>query len=167
MSVPEARPSSQGEPLVRIVPLEPGHDAVAAAILAPCAPDRSVEGGQQILAAARVDPHSEIYGLFAGDELAAVCVVKTIPFARELAYLVVREGYRSRGYGRACLVEAVRRSGRRPLAAEATEETVGFYQACGFRVIGKRRGPDGSVRYRLGWHAPRRQPAPGNGEASA
>lgn len=166
MSAPETRPSDQGKPPVRVVPLEPGHDAAAAAILAPCAPDRSVESAQQILAVARTDPHSEIYGLFAGDELAAVCVVKTIPFARDLAYLVVREGYRGRGFGRVCLAEAVRRSGRRPLAVEATEETVGFYQDCGFRVIGKRRGPDGSVRYRLGWHAPRPQPAPGNGEAS-
>lgn len=167
MSAPEIRPSDQGERPVEIVPLAPGHDAVAARILASCAPDRSAEGGQQILAAVRADPHCEIYGVFAGNELAAVCVLKTIPFARELAYLVVRENYQGRGIGRACLADAVRRSGRRPLTVEATEETRGFYQAHGFRLIGKRRGADGSVRYRLGWHAPRPQPAPGKGEASA
>lgn len=167
MSALETRPSDQQGPVVRIVPLEPEHDAAAAAILAPCAPNRSLDGAQQILAAARADPHSEIYGLFAGDELAAVCVVTTIPFARDIAYLVVREGYRGRGYGRAILAEAVRRSGRRPLTVESTEETAGFYQACGFRVIGKRRSPDGSVRYRLGWHAPRPQPASGTRETPA
>ncbi len=167
MSIPETRLPDREERPVRVVPLEPGHDAAAAVILAPCAPDRSVEGGQQLLASARADQHADIYGLFAGDELAAVYVLKTIPFAREIAYLAVREGYRGRGFGRACLVDAVRRSGRRPLAVESTEETAGFYKACGFRVIGKRRGPDGSVRYRLGWHAPRPQPAPGRGEASA
>jgi hypothetical protein len=99
VSIPANRPSDQGERPVRVVLLEPGHDAAAAAILAPCAPDRSVEGGQQLLAAVRADPHGEIYGLFSGNELAAVYVLKTIPFARELVCLVVREATGGAGWG--------------------------------------------------------------------
>lgn len=160
MSVPEATVSDREDQPVRLVPLESAQDAAAALIMAPCAPERSVAGGQHLLATARDDPRCEIFGLFVGNALAAVCVVKTIPFAKEIVALAVAEEFRGRGYGRACLTAVVARSGRRPLTVEAAEDMAGFYRASGFRVIAKRRGPDGTVRYRLGWHAPR--PAPGS-----
>jgi GNAT superfamily N-acetyltransferase len=160
VSVPETTGSDREEQPVRLVPLEATQDAAAAVILAPCAPDRSVAGGQRLLAMARDDPQCEISGLYVGNMLAAVCVVRTIPFAKEIVALAVGEEFRGRGYGRACLTAVVARSGRRPLTVEAAEDMAGFYRSCGFRVIGRRRGPDGAVRYRLGWHAPR--PAPGS-----
>ncbi|GIW04015.1 MAG: hypothetical protein KatS3mg059_0635 [Thermomicrobiales bacterium] len=160
MSVPEATVPDRSDQPVRLVPLDATQDAAAAVILAPCAPDRSVAGGQHLLASARDDSRCEIYGLFAGNALAAVCVVKTIPFAKEIVALAVGKEWRGRGYGRACLTAVAAHSRQRPLTVEVAEDLAGFYRACGFRVVGKRRGPDGTVRYRLGWHAPRRAPGP-------
>ena len=41
---------------------------------------------------------------------------------------------------------------------EADETGFAFYKAIGFKMVGKRKRPDGTVRYRLGWHAPMPSP---------
>ncbi|MGB3329397.1 MAG: hypothetical protein WBA46_10615, partial [Thermomicrobiales bacterium] len=52
------------------------------------------------------------------------------------------------------LTDALRRSGKRPLTAETDEDGLPFYKACGFKLVGRRVHPSGTVRYRIGWHAP-------------
>lgn len=161
-------PSGTPEPepvRVRITRLDPSHDEDAAAILAACTAEGTIERGREILDGARGDSACEIYGLFEGEELAAVYVLKKVSFANEIAYLAVREDRRRRGHGRACLHDALFRSGRRPITVEADDRTVGFYKACGFKLVGKRTGPGGATRYRLGWHAPRPRPVTGTGES--
>jgi ribosomal protein S18 acetylase RimI-like enzyme len=143
---------------VRIAPLDPGRDKVAAAILAAATGAGTVERGRAVLAEARNDPNAAVYGLTVGDELAAVYVLRKVSLMNEIACLAVAEGHRRQGHGRACLHDALLRSGRRPLVVETDEAGLGFYKACGFKLVGKRKRPDGGVRYRLGWHAPLPKP---------
>jgi ribosomal protein S18 acetylase RimI-like enzyme len=139
--------------------------APAAVLITTLAPERDEAASKivppAIIAEARSDPDSTVYGLTVDGELAAVYVLRKVPLMNEIACLAVAEGHRRRGHGRACLHDALLRSGRRPLVVETDDETVGFYRACGFKLVGKRKRPDGVTRYRLGWHAPLPKPATG------
>jgi ribosomal protein S18 acetylase RimI-like enzyme len=141
-------------PAVAIAPLDPERDEAAAAIVASATGEGTVERGRAVVSEARGDPDAAVYGLTVGGELAAVYVLRKVSLMNEIACLAVAEGQRRQGHGRACLYDALLRSGRRPLVVETDDETVGFYKACGFKLVGKRKRPDGVVRYRLGWHAP-------------
>lgn len=74
--------------------------------------------------------------------------------ANDLALVVVRPDRRRGGIGRILLQDALRRSGKRPLTAQTPEATLGFFRACGFKMVGRRVQPSGEVRFRVGWHAP-------------
>jgi ribosomal protein S18 acetylase RimI-like enzyme len=113
-----------------------------------------------LLAAAREDPESEVYGLTVKGELVAAYVLKKIPLSLEVTALAVAPAHRRQGHGRACLTDALRRAGKRPLVVETDEAGLPFYKAVGFKVVGRRKGPGGTPRYRLGWHAPRLRPPP-------
>jgi GNAT superfamily N-acetyltransferase len=145
---------------VSIRALDPARDEAAGAILAAVPGVRSDAVGRAIIAEARNDPNVAIYGLTVGGELAAVYALRKVSLMNEIAWIAVAEPYRRRGHGRACLHDALLRSGRRPLVVETGDESLGFFKACGFKLVGKRKRPDGTIRYRLGWHAP--LPKPGN-----
>ena len=102
-----------------------------------------------------------IYGLTVDNQLVAVYTLRRVDLAMEITTLAVTQGHRRRGYGRRALADALRRAGRLPLIAETDEDALGFYKACGFKVIGRRKLPNGVIRYRLGAHGPR----PGRGES--
>jgi ribosomal protein S18 acetylase RimI-like enzyme len=95
-----------------------------------------------------------VYGGFIGGEIVAAYVLKRDGMANEVGLIAVTEGHRKRGIGKLLLQDALRRSGKRPLVAETDDETLGFYKACGFKLVGRRKHPSGTVRYRVGWHAP-------------
>jgi ribosomal protein S18 acetylase RimI-like enzyme len=78
-----------------------------------------------------------------------------IPMANEIVLLAIDPRYRFRGFGRMCCMDALFRSGKRPLVLTANDASVGFAKAVGFKLVGKRKQPDGTVLTRLGWHAPR------------
>jgi ribosomal protein S18 acetylase RimI-like enzyme len=143
---------------VSIAALDPGRDEAAAAVLAAATGAGTIEGGRAIIAEARNDPTAAVYGLTVDGELAAVYILRKVTLMNEIACLAVVEAHRRRGHGRACLYDALLRSGRRPLVVETDDESVGFYKACGFKLVGKRKRSDGGVRYRLGWHAPLPKP---------
>jgi ribosomal protein S18 acetylase RimI-like enzyme len=140
--------------------LDRTQDEAAAAILVDCTLEGTVEAGRALLAAACEDPESEVYGLTVHGELVAVYVLKKIPLSLEVTALAVAEAHRRQGHGRSCLTDALRRAGKRPLVAETDEAGLPFYKAVGFKVVGRRKGPGGTPRYRLGWHAPRLRPPP-------
>ena len=155
-SPPERGPAIPDGPR-SFIALAPAHDDQAASILAPCTPD----GNAATLAALRADPDTALYGAFAGDDLVALYALRTPGLTVELTLLVVAPAHRRRGHGRACLDDALRRAGKRPLVAETDAATLPFYTAAGFKLVGKRRHPSGALRYRLGWHAPRPSPVAG------
>ena len=78
-----------------------------------------------------------------------------IPMANEIVLLAIDPAYRWRGLGRMCCMDALFRSGKRPLVLTANDASVGFARTVGFKLVGKRKQPDGSMLTRLGWHAPR------------
>jgi ribosomal protein S18 acetylase RimI-like enzyme len=137
--------------------LDPALDEEAAAILAAATGAGTVQHGREVLAALRRNEAVELYGLFVGEELVAIYTLRRDTPANEITHLAVKEGERRKGYGRACLQDALRRSGSRPLTVETDEDAVAFYKTCGFKIIGRRKHPSGTLRYRLGWHAPARR----------
>lgn len=149
--------STEGE----IAVLDPKLDTTAAAILASCTGEGTLQAGEEELAAARGDAVSELYGLSLGDELIGVYALTTRAQAVELSLLAVAERRRRQGHGTRCLHDALRRAGKRPLVVETDDDAVDFYKAVGFKLVGKRRHSSGVMRTRLGWHAPRVQPNPG------
>lgn len=134
---------------------DPTTDDAAAAVLAAATFAGTVEAGRERLEAARADPDTSIYGLTADGELVAVYTLRRVHLAMEITHLAVAAKHRRHGYGRRALADALRRAGSRPLVAETDEDALNFYKACGFKVIGRRRSPEGITRYRLGAHAPR------------
>jgi len=78
-----------------------------------------------------------------------------IPMANEIVLLAIDPAYRRRGLGRMCCMDALFRSGKRPLVLTANDASVGFARTVGFKLVGKRKQADGSILTRLGWHAPR------------
>ena len=154
-----------GEPATVVLgpapqPLDPARRDEAAAILAAATGAGTPEAGETVLTEAAIDPDRRAYGLTVDGRLVAVYVTRKAGLAMEVTHLAVAEGARRRGYGRACLVDALRRAGKRPLVVETDDEGLGFYKACGFKLVGKRRHPSGTIRYRLGWHAPRPRTTP-------
>jgi ribosomal protein S18 acetylase RimI-like enzyme len=129
-------------------------DPEAATILADATGEGTADAGQAAIDAARAGGENRVFaGLLNGD-LVGVYTLKRDGMANEVAHIAVARDHRRRGIGRALLQDALRRSGRRPLVAETDEEGLGFYKACGFKMVGRRKQPDGAFRYRIGWHAP-------------
>lgn len=140
-------------PEPEIVPLDPARDQAAAAnVLAAATGEGTVDQSKKLLAAARARG-ATVFARIAGEELLAVAVVRVDGLTAELDAIAVAPGYRGQGHGRACLEHALLLVGRRPLAVETGESTLGFYRACGFKLVGKRLRPDGTLRYRLAAHA--------------
>jgi GNAT superfamily N-acetyltransferase len=73
----------------------------------------------------------------------------------ELPWLAVAPSWRGQRYGRSALVDALRRCGRKPMTVETDEIGKGWFEAIGFRTVGRRSGAGGEFRYRMGWYAPR------------
>src|SRR5262245_37600228 len=103
---------------ISIATLDPTRDEDAAMVLAPATGAGTVERGREYIAEARNDPDSTVYGLTVDGELAAVYILRKVTMMNEIACLAVSEGHRRQGHGRACLYDALLRSGRRPLVVE-------------------------------------------------
>jgi ribosomal protein S18 acetylase RimI-like enzyme len=141
-------------PPATVKPLDPAFDERAAEIMAAATGKGTAEAGRALIDNARGDAESAVFGLFVGEMLAAVYTLHAIPFMNELKGLAVAPEYRRQGHGRHCLYDALLRSGRKPLVVETDDDAVEFYKHCGFKIVGKRKLPNGVTRYRLGWHAP-------------
>jgi GNAT superfamily N-acetyltransferase len=144
-------------------PLSPELADTAALLLAACPILGSEEAAAAALAALRADPEGEVYGWQEDDALVAVYGLRRAGLSYELPWLAVAPDRRGQRYGRSALVDALRRCGRKPLTALADEPLKGWFEQVGFRIVGRKRLPDGGYRYRLGWYAPRRPGEPGHG----
>jgi ribosomal protein S18 acetylase RimI-like enzyme len=138
--------------------LDAAFDDAAAEILAAATGAGTVERGREIVAEARGDENSALYGLFIDGELAGAYVLRRATMMNEISYLAIAEGHRRQGHGRMCLFDALLRSGKRPLVVETDEDALAFYKRVGFKMVGKRKHASGATRYRLGWHAPLPKP---------
>lgn len=143
--------------------LPPGLDGVAARFLADCPLIGDAEGAVAAIAALRGDADGEVYAWVEGETLVAVYGLRKRGLSFELLWLAVDPAWRGKRYGRSALVDALRRCGRKPMTVQADESLKGWFEDIGFRVVGRKRGPDGAMRYRLGWYAPRRPQEAGYG----
>lgn len=131
------------------------HEEVdAARVLAPAVLAGTAEAVAQRITELRVDSKTVLYGGFVDQNLIAAYVLSRDGMANEISLIAVVDNHRKRGIGRLLLQDALRRSGKRPLVAETDEDGLGFYKACGFKLVGRRKQPSGAFRYRIGWHAP-------------
>jgi ribosomal protein S18 acetylase RimI-like enzyme len=135
--------------------LPPELDPDAARMLADCPALGSVEAAAAAIAALRADPDGEVFGWLDGGELIAVYGLRKARLSFELPWLAVAQSMRARRYGRSALVDALRRCGRKPMTVEVDESAKGWFEGIGFRTVGRRPSPDGELRYRMGWYAPR------------
>ena len=140
------------------VPVPPAFDGQAAGLLAEWAPFHGYADGAAMLADLRADEHAEINGVTLNDQLIMVIVTRRVHLMNEVVALAVIPGFRGHGIGELALADAIRRAGKRPLVAEAPESMRPYFLKRGFKMVGKRKGPDGEFRYRLGAHAPRQKP---------
>ena len=127
---------------------------IAAVVLAPSVGAGTAEAVRDRITSFEAEAKIAIYGGFVEQQLVGSYVLKRDGMANEIGLIAVDSEHRMRGIGKLLLQDALRRSGKRPLVAETDEETLGFYKACGFKLVGRRKHPSGTVRYRVGWHAP-------------
>ena len=135
--------------------LAPELDGAAARLLTDCPSLGDADAAAAGIAALRADAGGEVYGWVEGGELVAVYGLRKSGLSFELLWLAVEPASRGRRYGRSALVDALRRCGRKPMTVQTEESLKGWFEGIGFRVVGRKRGADGAVRYRLGWYAPR------------
>ena len=152
MSMPEHSAPPEIERV--IAPLDPARDAEAAALLAPCVPDGTAKAAAALLADLRATEGGELRGLEVDGALLGVSGTRRVGMTFELTFLVVAPEHRRQGHGKELLIEALVRAGRRPTVTEVREEDLPFYQATRFKPVSRRKQPDGSFRFRLGWHPP-------------
>ena len=146
----------QISPVVRY--LDSALDGEAAVILAAATGSGIAEDAASRIAAARADDEAQLLGLLVEGALAGAYILRKVGMANQIDLLAIAENYRKQGLGKMCVMDALLRSGRRPLVVETDQDGFAFYRAIGFKIVGKRKNADGVVRYRLGWHAP--TPAP-------
>jgi GNAT superfamily N-acetyltransferase len=101
--------------------------------------------------------------VFDGEDIVGGYLLESVPHANEILAMAVDPAVRRQGIGRLMCMDALFRSGKRPLVLTASDASAGFARAVGFKIVGKRRLPDGKLLTRLGWHAPRPSNAPGGG----
>lgn len=114
----------------------------------------SDEAARMLIVSILETPKAAILVAFQHRELVGVYALRRDGLANELAIIAVRPEKQRRGIGKLLLQDALRRSGKRPLAAQTPESTLGFFKACGFKLVGRRVQPSGAVHFRVGWHAP-------------
>jgi GNAT superfamily N-acetyltransferase len=95
------------------------------------------------------------FAAFEGEQIVGGYLLASIPMANEIHGLAVDPQYRRQGLGRLLCMDALFRSGKRPLVLTVNDESTPFAKAVGFKIIGKRKQADGTFLTRVGWHAPR------------
>jgi len=137
-------------------PPPPERDAELAGLLVRVLPGASPAGAAAFLAKLRADPAMEVYAAFAGEAPLALYVLRKVGVTSELVLVAAPpEADPALGLEAAAVRDAGGRVGKRPLTVETTESALEWYKALGFKLVGRRKRPDGSWSYRLGWHAPR------------
>jgi len=111
-------------------------------------------------------PHTAL-AVLDGETIVGGYILLHVPMANEIATMAVNPDCRLQGLGRLMCMDALFRSGKRPLVLTVNDTSLPFARAVGFKLVGKRRQPDGSFLTRLGWHAPRPSEEPKSGASHA
>lgn len=143
-------------PPVAFEPAPPDTDAALADLLAAAMPGVNPAGASGFLQMVRADPAMDLVAAFDGDVPLALYVLRKVGVTTELLLMLVHpDADPALALEAAAVRDAGTRVGRRPLTVETSERALDWYKGLGFKPVGKRTRPDGTVSYRLGWHAPR------------
>jgi ribosomal protein S18 acetylase RimI-like enzyme len=145
------------------VPLEPEREAAVARMIVAAMPNASLDGAGGFLRTMAEDPLAAVYVAPAEGDPLALYVLRKNGLATDLLLIVVDPDASPDARLEVLAVrDAGDRIGKRPLTVETSERALEWYKSLGFKLVGKRKKPDGSFGYRLGWHAPKPgQAAPG------
>src|SRR5690554_4974734 len=136
-------------------PLTSDDDATATGVLAEATGENTAEAAQIVVDRAREGGNERVIGGWLNDQLIGAYTIERDGMANQVTLIAVAPEFRRQGFGKTMLLDALRRSGRRPLTAETDDDALEFYKKCGFKMVGRRKHPSGVFRYRVGWHAPR------------
>ncbi len=136
-------------------PLDAKNDADAAGLLAESTDEKTPEAAQTVIDRARAGGNDRVIGGWLDGQMIGVYTIERDGMANQVTLIAVAPEQRRKGFGKTMLLDALRRSGRRPLIAETPDDTLEFYKKSGFKMVGRRKQPNGTFRYRVGWHAPR------------
>lgn len=141
-------------------PIEPEQEPAVASLLVSAMPGISPDGAAGFLATLRTDPGATVVAALADGQATAAYVLRKVGVTSELLLVVADPAADpALGLEAAAVRDAGNRVGRRPLTVETSERALEWYKGLGFKLVGKRRKPDGSWGYRLGWHGRRDAPA--------
>lgn len=146
--------------------MEPGDRDLAAMILADATPEGTSEAASEIVTEHEHTEGSAVFIVSLSGLPVASYILAPAQMSIEMPLIAVRREMRRKGIGTIILQDALRRSGGRPVVAETPEETLPFFASVGFKKFGRRKGPNGVPRYRVGWHTPG-QRTPTGSDASA
>jgi GNAT superfamily N-acetyltransferase len=136
--------------------------ALAAMILADATAEGTPEAAtREIAELAGIEGSAVFIVWLAGLPIAAY-VLTPAKMSVEMPLIAVRPEMRRKGIGTIIAQDAVRRAGHRPVVTETPEATMPFFAAVGFKKFGRRKGPAGEVRWRVGWHTPGHRTATGS-----
>ncbi|MFM9107058.1 MAG: hypothetical protein ACKOWF_10220 [Chloroflexota bacterium] len=145
-------------------PFGPEDELAAARMIVAAMPGAALSGAHSFLRAMAEDDLASVYVAPEAGDLLALYVVRKNGLATDLLLIVVdQDADPELQLERLAVRDAGARIGRRPLTVETSERALDWYRGLGFKLVGKRRKPDGSVGYRLGWHAPKPGQAAGAG----
>ncbi len=134
--------------------MTPEQRAMAAMILADATPERTQDAAGHAIEEFEGTEGSAIFIAWLEGLPIAAYVLTPAQMSVEMPLIAVRPEMRRKGIGRIIAQDAVRRAGHRPVVVETPESTMPFFTSIGFKKFGRRTGPGGEVRWRVGWHTP-------------
>ena len=146
---------SDQQPAAGFIPIDPIFDAQAANLLEGWTTFLGFQDREAMIESLRGDEAVSLYGVTVNEDLVVAIVTRQVHLMDELVAIAVREDFRGHGIGELALADTIRRSGRRPLVVECPDAIRPWFLNKGFKMVGRRTGPNGEIRYRLGAHAPR------------
>jgi GNAT superfamily N-acetyltransferase len=134
--------------------MQPDQRPLAAMILADATAEGTEDAASAALEALEAGEGNAIFIVYLAGLPIASFVLVPAQMSIEMPLIAVRPEMRRRGIGTIIARDAVRRAGHRPVVVEAPEDVLPFFTAVGFKKFGRRKGPNGEIRYRVGWHTP-------------
>jgi GNAT superfamily N-acetyltransferase len=127
---------------------------LASMILADATPEGTEEAALDIIAEQEAIEGSAVFIAYLSGMPVAAFILAPAQMSVEMRLIAVREEIRGRGIGKIIALDALRRAGNRPVVAETPDAALPFFTAIGFKKFGRRKGPNGELRWRVGWHTP-------------
>ena len=143
-----------GEQQLDVRVMRPEDRRLAAMILADATPEKTEAAALRVIEQHEATEGSAIFIAYLSEMPVAAFILAPAQMSIEMPLIAVRPEIRGRGLGKILALDAVRRAGNRPVVAETPEEALPFFIAVGYKKFGRRKGPNGEPRWRVGWHTP-------------